>query len=88
MREGYGDLVADVQAFGAGDDFAFDGWVEDADVGAFGGGAGDDSVEVLADLAGEGQRRRRVFCMARSTLRAAESRLLRWVAMAASSSSV
>ena len=53
---GEGDLggVAYVEAFGALDDFAFHGWVEDADEGAFGVGAGDDALEMLTDLVGEG----------------------------------
>ena len=54
VGESNADGVAHVEAFGAVDDFAFDGWVEDADKGAFVVGAGDDAGEVVADLAGEG----------------------------------
>lgn len=54
VGEGDGGGVAYVEALGALDDFAFDGWFEDADVGAFVAGSGDDAGEVLADLGGEG----------------------------------
>ena len=54
MRERDGGGVADVESVGSGYDLAFDRWVEDADKGALGIGAGDDSLILLADVAGEG----------------------------------
>ncbi len=53
VGEGYGRGVAYVEAFGAVDDFAFDGWVEDADERPLGVCASDDALELVADLAGE-----------------------------------
>ena len=47
------DAVADFQAGVAADEFAFDGWLKDADPGAFFGGAGDEAVVLVAELAGE-----------------------------------
>ena len=42
------DAVADLEAGVAADEFAFDGWLKDADPGAFFGGAGDEAVVLVA----------------------------------------